>query len=166
MSSRRSKSLFLAILEAFILKIFRGSMVPESPRTLAPGARAKNAFGIIFSPPIAKMLRGPCLGMFVLPGCLFVNEKYISRLSDLSGKSLLTQLKIFMALLELRLSLTGSRYLGVQCVQNNSASVIYFVSRKKKLRRNRKHQERNNKADETIFLLIEIFYLFVLRDYS
>ena len=37
-------------------------MPPDPPRTLAPAARAKNAFGISFSPPlpIAKMLRGPC----------------------------------------------------------------------------------------------------------
>ena len=42
---------FFAILEAFILKIFQGSMPPDPPRTLAPAARAKNAFGILFSPP-------------------------------------------------------------------------------------------------------------------
>ena len=42
---------FLAILEAFILKIFRGSMLPDPLRALAPAARAKNAFGILFSPP-------------------------------------------------------------------------------------------------------------------
>ena len=34
-------------------------MPPDPPRTLAPMARAKNAFDILFSPPIAKMLRGP-----------------------------------------------------------------------------------------------------------
>ena len=50
---------FLAILVAFILNIFRGSMPPDPPRTLAPAARAKNAFGIFLAPPIAKMLRGP-----------------------------------------------------------------------------------------------------------
>ena len=53
---------FFAILEAFILKIFRGSMPPDPPRTLAHAARAKNACGILLSPsPIAKMLRGPCI---------------------------------------------------------------------------------------------------------
>ena len=31
---------FLAILEAFILRIFRGSMRPDPPWTLAPAARA------------------------------------------------------------------------------------------------------------------------------
>ena len=40
---------FLAILGAFILKMFRGSMPPDPPRTLAPAARAKSAFGILFS---------------------------------------------------------------------------------------------------------------------
>ena len=34
-------------------------MPPDPPRTLAPAARAKNAFGIFLAPPIAKMLRGP-----------------------------------------------------------------------------------------------------------
>ena len=45
---------FLAILEAFILNIFRGSM-PRTPLGhFAPAARAKSAFGILFSPPNRK----------------------------------------------------------------------------------------------------------------
>ena len=41
---------FLAILEAFILKIFRGAP-PDPPRTLAHAARAKNACGILLRTP-------------------------------------------------------------------------------------------------------------------
>ena len=45
---------FLAILVACMLNIFRGSMPPDPPRTLAPAARAKNAFGIFLAPPNRK----------------------------------------------------------------------------------------------------------------
>ena len=56
----------LAILEASILKIFRGSMPPDPPRTLPPAALAKNAFGILFSPPNRKNAARSLLLSFLL----------------------------------------------------------------------------------------------------
>ena len=53
---------FLAILEAFILKIFRESKPPDPPRTLAPAARAKNALSFYLTAQSQKCCPVPDMG--------------------------------------------------------------------------------------------------------